>query len=102
MTAQHIHRAPERICTCCGKSLAAGEFYAAPRGVRNICRKCMTAATLERYHASKLRYAEPKPEGAALARTPTHVGTYDGAELRPYTGRPGALDAYRIPSRGIG
>ena len=24
---------------------------------------------------------------------------YDGKELRPYEGRPGALDAYRLPSR---
>lgn len=24
--------------------------------------------------------------------------TYCGAELRPYTGRPGAMDAYRLPS----
>ena len=29
-----------------------------------------------------------------------HVGngTYDGAELRPYIGRPGAMDAYSLPS----
>lgn len=28
--------------------------------------------------------------------------TYGGEELRPFTGRPGAMDAYRLPSRGIG
>lgn len=27
-----------------------------------------------------------------------HAATYTGAELRPYTGRPGAMDAYRPPS----
>lgn len=25
-------------------------------------------------------------------------GTYDGAELRPFEGRPGAMDAYGLPS----
>lgn len=25
-------------------------------------------------------------------------GIYDGKELRPYTGRPGAMDAYKLPS----
>jgi hypothetical protein len=28
--------------------------------------------------------------------------TYDGAELRPFEGRPGAMDAYKLPSKGIG
>lgn len=27
-----------------------------------------------------------------------HHGRYDGAELRPYTGRPGAMDAFKLPS----
>jgi len=31
-----------------------------------------------------------------------HAGTYDGAELRPYTGRPGAMDAYALPSLANG
>ena len=25
--------------------------------------------------------------------------TYDGAELRPFTGRPGSMDAFKLPSR---
>lgn len=25
-------------------------------------------------------------------------GKYDGKELRPYTGRPNAMDAYKLPS----
>lgn len=28
-------------------------------------------------------------------------GLYDGRELRPFEGRPGAMDAYRLPSRGF-
>ena len=27
---------------------------------------------------------------------------YDGKELRAFEGRPGAMDAYKLPSRGIG
>lgn len=30
-----------------------------------------------------------------------HAPPYEGAELRPYNGRPGAMDAYRLPSRGM-
>ena len=26
------------------------------------------------------------------------AGKYDGKELRPFTGRPGAMDAYKLPS----
>lgn len=29
-------------------------------------------------------------------------GLYDGAELRPYEGRPGAMVAFSLPSRGMG
>ncbi len=29
----------------------------------------------------------------------TSCGTYSGSELKPYTGRPGAMDAFKLPSR---
>lgn len=29
------------------------------------------------------------------------TGHYDGRELRPFDGRPGAMDAYALPSRGF-
>lgn len=44
-------------------------------------------------------------EADTPARTITSFGqtsTYDGAELRPYTGRPGSMDAYALKSVGIG
>ena len=28
-------------------------------------------------------------------------GDYDGKELRPFEGRPGAMDAFSLPSRGF-
>jgi hypothetical protein len=43
-----------------------------------------------------------------LLATPTRItnasitDTYDGAELRPYEGRPGAMVAFGLPSRGMG
>lgn len=43
-----------------------------------------------------------------ILATPTRIcnssssGTYDGAELRPYEGRPGAMVAFGLPSRGMG
>ena len=45
------------------------------------------------------------PPGAAPPNTYTMLkdkGTYNGAELRPFDGRPGSMDAYKLPSRGIG
>lgn len=36
---------------------------------------------------------------AATERLPYGCGHYDGAELRPYSGRPGAMDAFACPSR---
>ena len=49
------------------------------------------------------KYALPKLPGAAGAREyTTGTGTYTGEELRPYTGRDGAMRAYALPSRGIG
>lgn len=51
--------------------------------------------------ANKQRWKEHKATKAA-SRTLVDAGSrqpYDGAELRPYTGRPGAMDAYALPSR---
>jgi len=38
----------------------------------------------------------------AQPRIVVSEGTYDGAELRPYEGRPGAMDFKKCPSRGLG
>jgi hypothetical protein len=43
-------------------------------------------------------------EADTPARTITSFGqttNYDGAELRPYTGRPGSMDAYSLKSKGM-
>lgn len=48
-------------------------------------------------------YARASVERVLLPRGPVRNSTqrsnYDGAELRPFTGRPGAMDAFEHPSR---
>lgn len=46
-------------------------------------------------HAAAHATTGTGPDHPRNMRNTTH---YSGAELRPYTGRPGALDAYRLPS----
>jgi len=48
------------------------------------------------------RYANPPLPGATPPRDYTPTGTYTAPELRPFTGRAGAMDAYDIPSLGLG
>jgi hypothetical protein len=64
-------------------------------------------------HKGRIRNLSPNKRGASLyvwGKEPVNVthrqrfvpeGEYDGAELRPFTGRIGAMDAYSIPSRGF-
>lgn len=47
--------------------------------------------------AQQPRYRR-RSEAATNAAYHRDWGRYDGAELRPYTGRPGAMDAFRLPS----
>lgn len=44
------------------------------------------------------RGIEPIPVSVATADTPPRE-VYRGNEMRPYAGRPGAMDAFRFPSR---
>lgn len=40
----------------------------------------------------------PKVTPTWLAEHHRKAATYNGAELRPFNGRPGAMDAYALPS----
>jgi len=44
-------------------------------------------------------YALPRHPDAAAPRIVTHTGTYTEPTWQPT--RPGAMDAYRLPSRGL-
>lgn len=39
-----------------------------------------------------------KQNTATDSNKPKDDNTYNGAELKPYIGRPGAMDAYQLPS----
>ncbi|MBB3642580.1 hypothetical protein [Variovorax atrisoli] len=58
-------------------------------------------AALRAWEAEARRQANIASTGAAVAqpRVTRFTGTYTGAELRPYDGRPGAMDAFALPSR---
>ena len=91
-TPSHLHRAPrgQRRCTKCQQHKPLLDFTRYGR----VCNNC---------------HAEP----GALVITPIRPGAsgpgrlcntstsddYTGAELRPFDGRPGAMDAFDKPSR---
>ena len=57
-----------------------------------------------RKHNGDKPIVTPKHKDAALSRMYTNSTTtapYDGAELRPFDGRPGAMVAFSLPSRGL-
>lgn len=47
-------------------------------------------------HKTGRGQAEPRVTNCSTS------GDYDGRELRPFEGRPGAMDAFALPSRGMG
>jgi hypothetical protein len=72
-------------------------------GLHKPCKPVLSEKTRKSLALKKMdSYAEPRLPGAAGQREyVVGVGTYNGAELRPYDNRPRALDAYAIKSRGF-
>lgn len=58
-------------------------------------------AALQAHDAAARRHAAMATYGSAVAqpRSTRCTGTYNGAELRPSTTRPGSMDAFDLPSR---
>lgn len=54
--------------------------------------------TIGKPHVAHKRHA-PLVVREAPVRNSNAKGTYAGAELQPFSGRPGAMDAYALPSR---
>lgn len=73
-----------RTCPACGQ-LRDTLAFSRPR---RICNSCVEG-----------RFRGATPVGTASA--PTYQ-PYDGAERRPFAARPGALDAYALPSVLLG
>lgn len=91
-TARPKRRAGYRTCTLCRAQQPTIEFTrAGPR----ICNSCGTAR-LEGRAISKVDFKVAAPR---RIETSTASGIYTGTDLAEYDGRPGAMDAYRLPSR---
>ena len=57
--------------------------------------------TLGRHRVVVPKHAVPTVVREAPVRNGNAKGTYVGAELQPFAGRPGALDAYALPSLAV-
>lgn len=53
-----------------------------------------------RWRANASTWKAPVTAAERVSNSSVH-GTYDGAELRPFDGRPGAMDFKKWPSRGL-
>lgn len=61
--------------------------------------KPKTSILAPRHYGPVQKIALQSPQAHRI----TNAGSkaiYDGRELRPFDGRPSAMDAYRLPSRG--
>jgi hypothetical protein len=48
------------------------------------------------------KFAKPQPRVVVAESTLGKRGDYDGAELKPFEGRAGAMDAFLLPSMANG
>lgn len=63
-------------------------------------RKVAPTAGLHDVRATATRYGQPPtPLTGTAPQRSMRNGSYPCPELRPYQGRPGAMDAFRLPSR---
>lgn len=78
----------ERVCASCNRVRSTLDFA----GRRRMCNHCL-----------ETRLHNMVPGSSRTSRGPlARHELYDGAELRPFTGRPGAMDAFSLPSLQFG
>jgi len=80
---------PQRIASLAGVEL---------KSARSIIQSLMTAKQIVNTGTSQQPKYRMRGEAVSVSAYHRDWGRYDGAELRPYTGRPGAMDAFRLPS----
>lgn len=80
---------PQRIASLSGVELSA---------VRVIIKSMLTARQIVNAGTAQQPKYRMRGEAATNAAYHRDWGWHDGAELRPYTGRPGAMDAFNLPS----
>ncbi len=78
-----------RTCHLCQQVKPSVDFI----GRSRACSDCHTKRFEQRASASSFSRTAGLP-----VRNSTSTDLYSGAELRDFTGRPGAMDAYRLPS----
>lgn len=92
LKAMGTHETPAAIKTVQQLHMIAknhdGVFELQPKG-----RNALNTANRQRWKDHRTTLAGSRTTVNAGVRTP-----YDGAELRPYIGRPGAMDAFKLPS----
>lgn len=93
---QGVALTPQRLVSILGADLDL------VRKILANMRKQGTAVNVGTLHAPAYRTPERRQESAPAAlanpRTVTGRGPYEGKELRPFDGRPGAMDAFLLPS----
>jgi hypothetical protein len=92
LLALGTHETPEALTAARNLHMVTknheARFELQPKG-----RNALNAANRQRWKDHKTTLAGSRQFVNASSRE-----TYTGAELRPYTGRPGAMDAYSLPS----
>lgn len=93
LAAMGTHETPEALKAVRKLHMVAknhdGLFEIQPKG-----RNALNAANRQRWKDHKTTLA-----GSRKFVNASNRALYDGAELRPNAGRPGAMDAYSLPSR---
>lgn len=91
---------PEQVAALCGIELREARKHLAKLCNENLAHNVAPG------HRGAARYLKGRaPLGDAPQQRPVsrHAnGHYDGRELQPFTGRPGAMDAFSLPSLQAG
>lgn len=80
---------PQRIASLAGIEL---------KSARSIIQSLMTAKQIVNTGTSQQPKYRMRGEAGSDSSYQRDWGRYDGAELRPYTGRPSSMDAFDLPS----
>jgi hypothetical protein len=74
------------------------DVYTARKLINKMCDRGHAHNTCPGQPPALYAFGPPPNAATAPVAVPVKAGDYDGAELRPYNGRPGAMDAYALPS----
>lgn len=95
---------PDQVAALTGLPVADVRMHLSNLKLAGTAVNVGTAHDAQYQHTSRVGAWAAATSGTAPTppRTRMGSGTYSGAELQPYTGRPGAMDAYALPSLSNG